>query len=196
MKTGTQRYAENYEVAAYGESVVRWGYNHWWSKAFSLGFSGDTLKNLGRTADWAVISGWGVALGIFDVLNARSRADQRCRSGQDVPTVEMFSFADTPWARLCYGKKWLTQKLTGFKKKYVIKSIRKLMDTHRSDSFKIDPLLLGGPSWWTLSELPALYLSTPFSQDNSLAQVDYIPAIDRPENVVPKVNKWRRLKDT
>ena len=51
-------------------------------------------------------------------------------------------------------------------------------------------------AWWTLSELPALYLSTPFSQDNSLAQVDYILAIDRPENVVPKVNKWRRLKDT
>ena len=30
-------------------------------------------------------------------------------------------------------------------------------------------------------------------EDNSLAQVDYIPAIDRPENVVSKVNKWRRL---
>ena len=51
-------------------------------------------------------------------------------------------------------------------------------------------------AWWTLSELPALYLSTPSSQDNSLAQVDYILAIDRPENVGPKVNKWRRLKDT
>ena len=37
MKTGTARYAKHYEIAAYGESAVRWGYNHWWSKAFLLG---------------------------------------------------------------------------------------------------------------------------------------------------------------
>ena len=156
MKTGTSRYAEHYEVAAYCESAVRWGYNYWWSKTFSLGFSTNTLTNLGRTAESDVISGWGMATGISDLLNARSRPDQRCRSGQDVPTLEMFGFADTPWARLCYGKQWLTQKLTGFKKKYVVEFIRVLMDTHRSDSFKIDPLSYGSPFWWTLSELPSI----------------------------------------
>ena len=156
MRTGTARYAEHYEVAAYGETMVRWGYNHWWSNTFLLGFSAETFKNLGRTTEADIRSGWGTARGIFDLLNAGPRSDQRCRSGRDVPTLEMFGFASTPWARLCYGKKWLTQKLTGFKKEYVIKSIRKLMDTHRSDFFKIDPLSFGGPSWWTLSEIPAL----------------------------------------
>ena len=156
MRTGTARYAEHYEVAAYGETMVRWGYNHWWSNTFLLGFIAETFKNLGRTTEADILSGWGTARGIFDLLNAGSSPDQRCRSGRDVPTLEMFGFASTPWARLCYGKKWLTQKLTGFKKKYVVKSIRKLMDTHRSDFFKIDPLSFGGPSWWTLSEIPAL----------------------------------------
>jgi len=28
MKTGTTRYAEHYEVAAYGQSVLRWVYNY------------------------------------------------------------------------------------------------------------------------------------------------------------------------
>jgi hypothetical protein len=34
MKTGTARYAKHYEIAAYGESAVRWGYNRWWGKTF------------------------------------------------------------------------------------------------------------------------------------------------------------------
>ena len=156
MKTGTARYAKHYEIAAYGESAVRWGYNHWWSKTFLLGFSGNTFKNLGRTTEADVISGWGLASAIFDALNLKARADNRCRSGADVPTLERFGFVDTPWARLGYGKKWLTQKLTGFKKKYVIKFIEVSMDTDRSDSFKIDPLSFGRCCWWTLSEFPSL----------------------------------------
>ena len=44
MKTGTARYAKHYEIAAYGESAVRWGYNHWWSKTFLLGFSANDLS--------------------------------------------------------------------------------------------------------------------------------------------------------
>jgi len=156
MKTGTQRHAEHYEVVAYGQSAVRWGYNHWWSDTFLLGLNADIFKNPGRTAESDVLSVWGMATGLFDLSNPASRPDQRRRSGQDVPTLEMFGSADTPWARLCYGKQWLTQKLTGFKKKYVVEFIRELMDTHRSDSFKIDPLSFGGPAWWTLSELSSI----------------------------------------
>ena len=104
MKTGTSRYAGHYEVAAYGESAVRWGYNHWWNTAFLLGFGADTFKNRGRTTESHVISGWGAATGIYDQKFCKTRTDQRYRSGQDVPTLEMFGFADTPWARLRYGK--------------------------------------------------------------------------------------------
>ena len=157
MRAGTTRYPEHYEIAAYGPSAVRWGYNHFKSNVlFSFDSSAESVEHFGRTTESDILFGWGMARGIFDALNERSRADQRCRSGRDVPTLEMFGFASTPWGRLCYEKKWLTQKLTGFKKNHVIKSIRKLMDTHRSDSFKIDPLSLGGPSWWTLSELPSI----------------------------------------
>ncbi len=155
MKTGTARYAKHYEIAAYGESAMRWGYNYWWSKAFLIGFNAETFKNLGRTTEADVISGWGMASSIHDVLNSRLRADNRCRSGADVPTLSLFGFADTPWARLGYGRQWLTQKLTGFKKKYVIRFIEFSMDSHRSDSFKIDPLAFGRCCWWTLSEFPS-----------------------------------------
>ena len=162
MRAGTTRHPEHYEIAAYGRSAVLWGYNPFKSNAILILDPSDfALVNLGRTTESDILSGWGTARGIFDVLNERSRADQRCRSGRDVPILEMFGFASTPWARLCYGKKWLTQKLTGFKKKYVIKSIRRLMDTHRSDFFKIDPLSFGGPSWWTLSEFPPLFNRNP-----------------------------------
>ena len=85
MKTGTARYAKHYEIAAYGESAMRWGYNYWWSKAFLIGFNADTFKNSGRTTEADVISGWGMTCSIHDVLNARTRADNRCRSGADVP---------------------------------------------------------------------------------------------------------------
>ena len=157
MRVNMVRTVENFKIAAYGESAVLWGYNHFKSNAlFSFSLTANIWAHRGRITQVHVICGWGVARTIFDVVNARSRADQRCRSGQDVPTLEMFGRVSTPWARLCYGKQWLTRKLTGFKKKYVIKSIRKLMDTHRSDSFKIDPLSYGGPAWWTLSELPSI----------------------------------------
>ena len=157
MKTSAKRDAEHYEIAAYGRSAVLWGYNPFKSNAILILDPSDfVFVNLGRTTESDILFGWGMARGIFDVLNAGPRSDQRCRSGRDVPILEMFGFASTPWARLCYGKKWPTQKLTGFKKKNVIKSIRKLMDTHRSDSFKIDPLSFGGPSWWTLSEFPSI----------------------------------------
>jgi len=156
MRTGTNRYAEHYEVAAYGESVVRWGYNHWWSKVFSLGFGARTLKNLGRITEYHVTSGWGMATGIFDVLNAKARPDQRCRPVQDTPSLEMFGFVSTPWVRIRYKKKRLTQKFTSFKKKYVALFVRKLTDIRRSDSSKIDPLFLGGPSRRASSELPTL----------------------------------------
>jgi hypothetical protein len=82
MKTGTARYAKHYEIAAYGESAVRWGYNHWWSKTFLLGFSTDTFKNLGRTTEADVISGWGVASAIHDVINAKTKV----RSDNTAPT--------------------------------------------------------------------------------------------------------------
>ncbi len=86
MKTGTARYAKHYEIAAYGESAVRCGYNHWWSKAFLIGFSANTFNNLGRTTESDVISGWGMASSIHDVINSKTRTDNRCRSGADVPT--------------------------------------------------------------------------------------------------------------
>jgi len=146
---------QHYEIAAYGRSAVRWGYNPLKGNVILLLAPSDfAFKNLGRTTESDIISGWGTVSDMFDLLNAKSRLDQRCRSSQDVPTFAMFGFASTSWARFCYGKQWLTRKLTGFKKNYVIKSIRKLMDAHQSDSFKIDPLSLGGPSWWTLSEFP------------------------------------------
>ena len=85
MKTGTARYAKHYEIAAYGESAVRWGYNHWWGKACPLGFSVDTANSPGRTTESDVTSGWGVVNAIHDVLNSDARADNRCWSGQDVP---------------------------------------------------------------------------------------------------------------
>jgi hypothetical protein len=156
MKTGTARYAKHYEIAAYGESAVRWGYNHWWGRTFLLGFSADTFKNLGRTTESDVISGWGMASGIFDALNLKARVDNRCRSGAGGPTLEIFGFADTPWARLCYGKKWLTKKLTGFNKEVRYQVHQSPDGRHRSDSFKIDPLSYGCFCWWTLSESPSL----------------------------------------
>jgi hypothetical protein len=63
MKTGTARYAKHYEIAAYGESAVRWGYNHWWSKTFLLGFSANTFNNLGRTTKADIACGWGLTEG-------------------------------------------------------------------------------------------------------------------------------------
>ncbi len=71
MKTGTARYAKHYEIAAYGESAVRWGYNHWWSKAFALGFGSD-LSNCARTTKADIACGWGLTEG--------SRSDIRYRN--------------------------------------------------------------------------------------------------------------------
>jgi hypothetical protein len=80
---------QHYEIAAYGRSAVRWGHNPFKSNVILLLAPSDfASKNLGRTTESDIISGWGTASGIFDFLNAKSRPDQRCRSGQDVPTFE------------------------------------------------------------------------------------------------------------
>ena len=71
MKTGTARYAKHYEIAAYGESAIRWGYNYWWSKAFALGFGSD-LSNCARTTKADIACGWGLTEG--------SRSDIRYRN--------------------------------------------------------------------------------------------------------------------
>ena len=72
MKTGTARYAKHYEIAAYGESAVRWGYNHWWSKTFLLGFSADTFNNLGRTTKADIACGWGLTEGARSDIRYRN----------------------------------------------------------------------------------------------------------------------------
>ncbi len=71
MKTGTARYAKHYEIAAYGESAIRWGYNYWWSKAFALGFGSD-LSKCARTTEADIACGWGLTEG--------SRSDIRYRN--------------------------------------------------------------------------------------------------------------------
>ena len=72
MKTGTVRYAKHYEIAAYGESAVRWGYNHWWSKTFLLGFSADTFNNLGITTKADIACGWGLTEGARSDIRYRN----------------------------------------------------------------------------------------------------------------------------
>jgi hypothetical protein len=72
MKTGTARYAKHYEIAAYGESAVRWGYNHWWSKTFLLGFSAHTFINLGRTTKADIACGWGLTEGARSDIRYRN----------------------------------------------------------------------------------------------------------------------------
>ncbi len=72
MKTGTARYAKHYEIAAYGESAVRCGYNHWWGKTFLLGFSADTFNNLGRTTKADIACGWGLTEGARSDIRYRN----------------------------------------------------------------------------------------------------------------------------
>ena len=72
MKTGTARYAKHYEIAAYGESAVRWGYNHWWGKTFLLGFSANTFNNLGRTTKADIACGWGLTEGARSDIRYRN----------------------------------------------------------------------------------------------------------------------------
>ena len=71
MKTGTARYAKHYEIAAYGESVVRWGYNYWWAKTFSVAVGSD-LSKCARTTEADIACGWGLTEG--------SRSDIRYRN--------------------------------------------------------------------------------------------------------------------
>ncbi len=71
MKTGTARYAKHYEIAAYGESAIRWGYNYWWSKAFALGFGSD-LSNCARTTKADIACGWGLTEGARSDIRYRN----------------------------------------------------------------------------------------------------------------------------
>ena len=87
MKTGTARYAKHYEIAAYGESAVRWGYNHWWSKTFLLGFSANTFNNLGRTTKADIACGWGLTEGPRSDIRYRNIAPKglsQARSDESV----------------------------------------------------------------------------------------------------------------
>ena len=62
MKTGTARYAQHYEIAAYGESAMRWGYNYWWAKTFSVAVGSDHSK-CARTTEADIACGWGLTEG-------------------------------------------------------------------------------------------------------------------------------------
>jgi len=84
-------------------------------------------RNLCRTSPLHLRTGWGGNSVAQCKENNLCRPDSLTRSGVDVPTIRQNIFI-----------------------------VRVLNDTHRSDSFKYDPLSFGRCSWWTLSESPSL----------------------------------------
>jgi len=85
MRTGTARDAEHYEIAAYGQTAVGWGYNHWWSKVFLLVSGAKGFTEPGSTTNFDTIAGWGVSDSICAQKFRKDRADNSFRSGPDAP---------------------------------------------------------------------------------------------------------------
>jgi len=84
----------------------------------------NACRKLGRTSPLHLKTGWGGNSIAQSKEHDLKKPDSLARSGADVPTM-----------------------------RENVNVVRVLMDTHRSDSFKIDPLSFGAYPWWTASEI-------------------------------------------
>jgi len=84
----------------------------------------NACRKLGRTSPLHLKTGWGGNSIAQSKEHDLKKPDSLARSGADVPTM-----------------------------RENVNVVRVLMDTHRSDSFKIGPLSFGAYPWWTASEI-------------------------------------------